>query len=216
MKKKLLAIAVAGAFAAPTVAMAEWSLSGSVSQGITVTGSNVTLGGGSGSLSMSGSADLGNGVSGSAGFSVTGGGTGASIGLAGDFGSVTLSDSGVSWSGSGLLGTNATISTDGAASSVGVNLSHNIAGLTVGVGYNTSGGAVTASASGNAGDVGLSLSYAGGATTVSASLLGLSISASEGGASSISWSSDLGGGMSFGASYSTADSTIAGTLSYSF
>ena len=81
MKKKLLAIAVAGAFAAPTVAMAEWSLSGSVSQGISVTGSNVTLGGGSGSLSMSGSADLGNGVSGSAGFSVTGGGTGASIGL---------------------------------------------------------------------------------------------------------------------------------------
>ena len=47
MKKKLLAIAVAGAFAVPTVAMAEWSLSGSVSSGITVTGSDVTLGSGS-------------------------------------------------------------------------------------------------------------------------------------------------------------------------
>ena len=100
MKKKLLAIAVAGAFAAPTVAMAEWSLSGSVSSGITVTGSDVTLGSGSaGALSMSGSADLGNGVTGSAGFSVTGGGSGASVGLAGDFGSVTLSDAGVAWSG---------------------------------------------------------------------------------------------------------------------
>ena len=84
------------------------------------------------------------------------------------------------------------------------------------MGYNTSGGAVTASASGNAGDVALGLSYAGGSTTVTAGLLGLSISASEGGASSISWSSSLGGGMSFGASYSTASSTIAGTLSYSF
>ena len=41
MKKKLLAIAVAGAFAAPTVAMAEWSLSGSVSQSVSVTGSAV-------------------------------------------------------------------------------------------------------------------------------------------------------------------------------
>ena len=88
MKKKLLAIAVAGAFAAPTVAMAEWSLSGSVSQSVSAGGSGISLGGGSGSLSMSGSADLGNGVSGSAGFSVTGGGTGSSIGLAGDFGSV--------------------------------------------------------------------------------------------------------------------------------
>ena len=81
MKKKLLAIAVAGAFAAPTVAMAEWSLSGSVSQSVSAGGSGISLGGGSGSLSMSGSADLGDGVSGSAGFSVTGGGSGASIGL---------------------------------------------------------------------------------------------------------------------------------------
>ena len=209
MKKKLLAIAVAGTFAAPTVAMAEWSLSGSVSQGVSVSSGDISLGGGSGSLSMSGSADLGNGVSGSAGFSVTGGGSGASIGLAGDFGSVTLSDGGVSWSGSGLLGTNATISTDGSASSVSVSLSHNIAGLTVGAGW-TSGGDVTASASGNAGDVGLSLAWDGSTTTASASALGLSISS----AGTISWSSALGGGMSFGASY--ADETVSGTLSYSF
>ena len=90
MKKKLLAIAVAGTFAAPTVAMAEWSLSGSVSQSVSVTGSTVTLGGGSGSLGMSGSADLGNGVSGSASFSVTGSGGNAKVGLAGDFGDVKL------------------------------------------------------------------------------------------------------------------------------
>ena len=45
MKKKLLAIAVAGAFAAPTVAMAEWSLSGSVSQSVSAGGSGISLGG---------------------------------------------------------------------------------------------------------------------------------------------------------------------------
>ena len=58
MKKKLLAIAVAGAFAAPTVAMAEWSLSGSASQSVSVDGSGISLGGTSGSLGTSGSADL--------------------------------------------------------------------------------------------------------------------------------------------------------------
>ncbi len=211
MKKKLLAIAVAGAFAAPTVAMAEWSLSGSVSSGITVTGSDVTLGSGSaGALSMSGSADLGNGVTGSAGFSVTGGGSGASVGLAGDFGSVTLSDSGVAWSGSGLLGVNPSISTDGKTATFGISHSATIAGLSVSAGYNTGTNAVTASASGNAGDVSIGLAYDGSSTTATLGLLGLSVTS----AGAVSWSSDLGGGMGFSASY--ADSTITGTLKYSF
>ena len=173
MKKKLLAIAVAGTFAAPTVAMAEWSLSGSVSQSVSVTGSAVTLGGGSGSLSMSGSADLGNGVSGSAGFSVTGGGSGASVGLAGDFGSVSLSGSGVTWAGSGILGTDATITTNGKTASFSVGLSETIAGLGIGASYNTATGKTGASVSGSAGDVSLKLSYDGSSTSISAGLLGL-------------------------------------------
>ena len=209
MKKKLLAIAVAGAFAAPTVAMADWSLGGSVSTGISITGSTVTLGSGSaGTLKMSGSSDLGNGVTGSASFTVAPHG-GGSVGLAGDFGSVTLSSSGVSWSGSGLLGLNPTISTDGKTATFALSHSANIAGLTIGAGYNTNG-TVTASASGNAGDVGISLAYNGSATTASVSLLGLSVTS----AGAISWSSDLGGGMSFAAKY--AASTVSGTLTYSF
>ena len=216
MKKKLLAIAVAGTFAAPTVAMAEWSLSGSVSQGVSVTGSAVTLGGGSGSLNMSGSTDLGNGVSGSAGFSVTGNGSGASVGLAGDFGSVSLSGSGVTWAGSGILGTDATITTNGKTASFSVSLAESIAGLSVGAGYDTGTGKTSASVGGSAGDVSLSLAYDGSSTSITAGLLGLSVSAASGGAATVKWSSDLGGGMKFGASYGTASSTLAGTLSYSF
>ena len=210
MKKKLLAIAVAGAFAAPTVAMAEWSLSGSVSSGISVTVSTVTLGSGSaGTLSMSGSGDLGNGVTGSASFTVAPHG-GGSVGLAGDFGSVTLSDSGVAWSGSGMLGVNPSISTDGKTASFGISHSANVAGLTVGAGYNTGTNKVTASASGNAGDVSIGLAYNGSSTTATLGLLGLSVTS----AGAVSWSSDLGGGMGFSAAY--ADSTITGTLKYSF
>jgi len=165
---------------------------------------------------MSGSADLGNGVSGSASFSVTGGGSGASVGLAGDFGSVSLANSGVTWAGSGILGTNATITTNGKTASFGVSLAETIAGLSVGVGYNTGTGATSASVGGSAGDVSLSLAYNGTSTSITAGLLGLSVSAASGGAATVSWSSTLGGGMSFGASYGTASSALKGTLTYSF
>ena len=144
------------------------------------------------------------------------GGSERIITLSGDFGSVSLSGSGVTWAGSGILGTNATITTNGKTASFSVSLAETIAGLSVGAGYNTSTGKTSASVGGSAGDVSLGLSYDGSSTSISAGLLGLSVSAASGGAATVSWSSSLGGGMSFGASYGTASSTLKGTLSYSF
>ena len=104
----------------------------------------------------------------------------------------------------------------GKTASFSVGLAETIAGLSVGATYNTATGKTGASVGGNAGDVSLGLSYDGSSTSISAGLLGLSVSAASGGAATVSWSSSLGGGMSFGASYGTASSTLKGTLSYSF
>ena len=84
----------------------------------------ISLGGGSGSLSMSGSADLGDGVSGSAGFSVTGGGSGSSVGISGDFGSVSAGQLGPTpGSGQGIGGnTMMSVSTQGPTTSNVTNI----------------------------------------------------------------------------------------------